>query len=320
MAVEVFHPDGVEDGYVTSLLRDNFTWAQLRASDGNSFNYAAGGMTVRMVNDDQVDRWRWLDRIIIMFPTFTLPPGIFIILAVLSVRGYEKLDETLSLPDINVYSSDPAATDKLESADFTTLGDTPFCDTPIAYADFDAAGWNDFILNAAGIAAISKTGVTKFGLRLAKHDAEGNQPNWVADTKQSVFSIRTAEEPPLGTFAPVLTVTYATVPAVTTDPASDIVQELATLNGTLDDDGDLACTCGFEWGETISYGNTTPTDSKVTGESFSQVIAALERNKTYHFRAFATNAAGTRYGADRSFTTHSETPINKAYALARCEL
>jgi len=92
-------------------------------------------------------------------------------------------------------------------------------------------------------------------------------------------------------------------PTATTDPATVVVATSATLNGTLDDDGGIACDCGFEWGETVFYGNTTPTQSRTTGQTFAQAIAGLDPNKTYHFRAFATNGAGTSYGADRTFTT-----------------
>lgn len=77
----------------------------------------------------------------------------------------------------------------------------------------------------------------------------------------------------------------------------------ATLNGTLVDDGGEACNCGFEWGETTAYGNTTPTQSRTTGQTFAQGITGLLDGIVYHFRAFATNSAGTAYGADRTFTT-----------------
>jgi len=82
----------------------------------------------------------------------------------------------------------------------------------------------------------------------------------------------------------------------------------ATLNGTLNDDGGEACDCGFEWGLTVAYGNTTPTQSRTTGQTFSQTIIGLENCTVYHFRAFATNAAGTSYGADRTLTTLQDAP------------
>ncbi|MBA7545851.1 hypothetical protein ES705_38229 [subsurface metagenome] len=97
--------------------------------------------------------------------------------------------------------------------------------------------------------------------------------------------------------------TTLVAPTVATDPATDITHAATTLNGELTNDGGEACNCGFEWGETVLYGNTTPIQSRTTGQTFSQGIAGLDPNKTYHFRAFATNGAGTSYGADRTFTT-----------------
>ncbi|GAI40931.1 unnamed protein product, partial [marine sediment metagenome] len=55
--------------------------------------------------------------------------------------------------------------------------------------------------------------------------------------------------------------TLPDLPTVTTNPATLVGTTSSTLNGALDDDGGEACNCGFEWGETIAYGNTTPTDS-----------------------------------------------------------
>ena len=110
------------------------------------------------------------------------------------------------------------------------------------------------------------------------------------------------------------------IPTVTTNPATDILLIFATPNGTLVDDGREACACGFEWGETIAYGNTTLTQSRTTGQTFSQTVGGLLPGTTYHFKAFATNSAGTGYGADRTFTTQALVIINRAYALSRREL
>ncbi len=103
--------------------------------------------------------------------------------------------------------------------------------------------------------------------------------------------------------------TYLDLPSLTVDAATSVDDDEATLNGTLDDDGGEACDCGFEWGETTAYGNTTPTQSRTTGQTFAQTISGLDPNKTYHFRAFATNAAATTYGANRTFTTAAAAPI-----------
>lgn len=111
---------------------------------------------------------------------------------------------------------------------------------------------------------------------------------------------------------------FITAPTVTTDEETAINQMMATLNGTLDDDGEEACEGGFEWGPDTNYGVTTPTETKTKSESFSQVIGGLFPGTEYHFRALATNSAGTGRGADRSFTS---TPLfSRGFALSRQEL
>ena len=79
----------------------------------------------------------------------------------------------------------------------------------------------------------------------------------------------------------------------------------ATLNGTVDPHG-FSTTVYFQYGRTIGYGSRTPNQTK-TGTNYQNVtanISALSAHTTYHFRIVATNAVGTRYGGDRTFTTH----------------
>ncbi|KKL07910.1 hypothetical protein LCGC14_2581240 [marine sediment metagenome] len=96
-------------------------------------------------------------------------------------------------------------------------------------------------------------------------------------------------------------------PEVTTDPATAVRATKTTLNGTLDSGGGIQpCDCGFEWGETDAYGNTTPTERKETGDSFPQMVTGLDRDQTYHFRALAASGIGTAYGDDQTFTTLAE--------------
>ena len=94
-------------------------------------------------------------------------------------------------------------------------------------------------------------------------------------------------------------------PVVITNPATLITSQSARLNGTVYPHG-LSTTVYFQYGRTISYGNRTPNQTK-TGNNYQNVsanIAGLTAHTTYHFRIVATNTAGTRYGGDRTFTTH----------------
>ena len=65
----------------------------------------------------------------------------------------------------------------------------------------------------------------------------------------------------------------------------------------------------FQYGTTTSYGLTTAPQSH-SGNTYlniSATVGALSANTVYHFRIVASNAAGTRYGGDRTFTTLTAT-------------
>jgi len=100
--------------------------------------------------------------------------------------------------------------------------------------------------------------------------------------------------------------TYTVAPTVTTDPPTDEEDTSGIAHGTLDDDAGETCQCGFEYGETIAYGNTTPTEGKTTGQTFAQTITGLHGNTLYHVRAFAQSSIDIGYGADQVFTTDPE--------------
>lgn len=115
---------------------------------------------------------------------------------------------------------------------------------------------------------------------------------------------------------------YVYGPEVTTDAASLVTGMTAVLNGNLVDGVGEVCDCGFEWGLTPAYGHTTPTTPQNTGDSFAQLIAGLLPATTYHFRAFATNTAGTNDGSDMIFTTPIFVlpPPNLSYPISRRKL
>jgi len=94
-------------------------------------------------------------------------------------------------------------------------------------------------------------------------------------------------------------------PVVATKPATNVANSSATLHGSLDPHGFIT-NVYLQYGTTTSYGHTTPTRNQ-SGNAFRDInanINGLSGHTTYHFRIVATNTAGTRYGADRTFTTH----------------
>ncbi len=94
-------------------------------------------------------------------------------------------------------------------------------------------------------------------------------------------------------------------PIVTTNEPTSVLEEEATLNGTVNPNG-LVTKYHFEYGETTAYGSSTPWIEAGSGTSNlpeSANVTGLQPNKTYHYRVVATSSAGSPVGSDRTFTT-----------------
>ena len=94
-------------------------------------------------------------------------------------------------------------------------------------------------------------------------------------------------------------------PSVTSDAATAVDHQAATLNGTVNPRGS-ATTYNFEYGPTTAYGDSTPSTSGGTGgtaEAVSAVLSGLLPLTTYHYRLVASNPGGSSFGSDQTFTT-----------------
>jgi len=92
-------------------------------------------------------------------------------------------------------------------------------------------------------------------------------------------------------------------PIVTTTAATAITTTSATLNGSINPNG-LSSTYHFDWGSTITYGNSTPVTSAGSGSTAINVsanISGLTAGTTYHFRVVGDNSDGTTDGNDMTF-------------------
>lgn len=94
---------------------------------------------------------------------------------------------------------------------------------------------------------------------------------------------------------------------VGTQTATSIATTTATLNGAANPNG-TSTSAYFQYGTTTTYGKVSGTQSLGDGSEFVAVPASLTgltANTIYHYRIVITNANGTFYGVDQTFTTLS---------------
>ena len=107
-------------------------------------------------------------------------------------------------------------------------------------------------------------------------------------------------------------VTAAVPPVVSTGAATQVTQNAATLNGTVNPEGSPA-SYHFDYGITTSYGSSAPVPDVSVGsgssaKSVTHTISGLQPGTTYHYRLVATNSGGHAYGSDVAFATSSPPP------------
>src|ERR1017187_7128863 len=101
------------------------------------------------------------------------------------------------------------------------------------------------------------------------------------------------------------TINAAAAPTATTGVASAVGTTTATLNGTVDPNGQPA-TVQFQYGTNTSYGSVASVSGPLTGtatQAVSASLTGLAAGMTYHFAVSATNVLGTNNGLDQTFTT-----------------
>jgi uncharacterized protein (TIGR02145 family) len=104
-------------------------------------------------------------------------------------------------------------------------------------------------------------------------------------------------------------VTLPIIPTITTNTVASITKTTAVSGGNISSDGGSAITArGIVWNKTGSPSPFVGTDSIRTDASmtiglYTLNLGNLNSGITYYVRAYATNAIGTAYGNELSFTT-----------------
>ncbi len=104
------------------------------------------------------------------------------------------------------------------------------------------------------------------------------------------------------------------------NPTNKVGQTGATLGAQVNPDG-RETTYQFEYGETSSYGKSTPLPPAAVGSGVEPVsvptteLTNLKVGTTYHYRVSASNEYGTTDGPDQKFTTLPPSLIDEEFVL-----
>lgn len=142
------------------------TFAAIRVGAGTLVDNAAGLTSTSVNCSTTSNQFKQIDRSIFTFDTSSITAGATISNAVFSIWGNDKGNQIGSYA-LHVAGATPASNNVLVAADYSQCQTTSFAN--IAYASISATNvaYNDFTLNASGIANISKTGISKFSLQFS---------------------------------------------------------------------------------------------------------------------------------------------------------
>jgi hypothetical protein len=164
------------DGRCMNGVTDN-TWTVMQGGAGTSAqDSSAQDEGTFIQSSSTTNQYVQMSRCPFLFLTSSIGSDA-ISSATFSVVGYSKGDPGSWGISMNITSSAPASNTALVGGDFDSFGNTEFS-TDISYASFNNAGYNNFTLNASGIAAINKAGVTKLGAREGSFDIPNSAPSW----------------------------------------------------------------------------------------------------------------------------------------------
>lgn len=199
------------DGMVNRGEQDE-TFAAIRAGAGTGGGSAETSSWLGLIQfSATTNQFKYIDRSIFLFYTAVLTGAATISAATLSIAGKEtsgNINNCSTIPDLDVYTSNPASNTNLVAADYSAFGSTSQTGgAVVTYTGWNANAYNAFVFNATGLSNIAKTGVSKFGVRNANFDVANVAPSpWINDY---AFRIEAAYADETGSANdPKLVVTY----------------------------------------------------------------------------------------------------------------
>jgi hypothetical protein len=165
------------DGVVSRTVVGE-AWATIRSGAGNgASDSVADEDTARLAINGAGTLWETISRSIYLFDTSSIADSDTIDSATFSfVLTTNKTDGLGGGHTFSIVASTPASNTVLATSDYGNLGTTRYAtDVTIAGATANSSTYTDFALNATGLAAVNKVGITKIGERIGA-DTDNTEP------------------------------------------------------------------------------------------------------------------------------------------------
>lgn len=150
-------------------------FATIRSGNG-TLAQDSNGNTAQGYIDSNSGSVAELDRAFFLFDTSSIPDTDSISAATFSTKVIAKVDQFPEATSIRLVLSTVASNTAIAASDYQgTVGNTTAQATDKTVSSITTGAYNDWTLDATGLGNISKTGVTKFGLKVV-FDADNSSP------------------------------------------------------------------------------------------------------------------------------------------------
>jgi len=167
------------DGYAHRKDTNGETFTTMVNGNGNGSKDDGNSASILIYADGVTNKYQQVERAITLFDTSSIPDDDDIDSAVISIYStaqYNTFGAGYNSDEWNVYGANTSGNTSLTDSDYQGCGSTEFS-SGISYTNTIDDDYNDFTLNASGLANISKTGVSKFSFR-AEREVADDEPTW----------------------------------------------------------------------------------------------------------------------------------------------
>lgn len=194
---DTFYPDAnpevssVDGDAGRDITGSPVSWSTIRSGSGTQSSDSGTSATVSFFEEGGPNLWKILTRGIILWDTSSIDDNVTINTVVLSL--WPTASNNQHSPNVAICSSAPASNTALVNADFNIANFGSVTFASIGLGGITLNQYNDFTLDSNGRANVTKTGVSKFGVRMSQ-DIDNSTPGFVSGTANSSITYRTADQ------------------------------------------------------------------------------------------------------------------------------